>query len=336
MEENKPKRVQKTSKRRVKKKSHPLLDKYREFMRSKAGSELKSSIFILFGVSSATFGLEYFIVPNKYLDGGVVGISMITSKLIENFTNESITVSQILPLVIFVISLPFILMAYKSISKKFALKTFLSIVALSLALELVNKFFHPENPLTEEPLLIAIFGGFFLGTGIGLAIRGGSVIDGTEVLAINVSEALGVQIGEIILIINIIIFAVAIPIFGVETAMYSMVTYMSASKTVDFITNGIEEYIGVTIVSGENKAIRKGIISQMGRGVTIYKGSRGLRGKVAKESGLDDRDILFTVVTKLELPRLRSLIEEIDPTAFYAQNPISSVKGGMVKKKDFH
>lgn len=311
-------------------------DLTKKFKNSHLSHELKGATSIFAGVCSATFALEYFIVPNKYLDGGVVGISMITSKVIENVTKEAVTVAQILPLVIFVISLPFIYMAYKSISKKFALKTFLSILALSLALELVNKFFHPENAITQDPLLIAIFGGFFLGTGIGLAIRGGSVIDGTEVLAINVSEALGVQIGEIILIINMIIFAVAIPVFGVETAMYSLVTYMAASKTVDFITNGIEEYIGVTIVSGDNKLIRKTIINKLKRGVTIYKGSRGLRGKAAKLGGLDDRDILFTVVTKLELPRLKNLVEEIDPTCFMLQQPVSGVKGGMVKKKEFH
>lgn len=323
MEENKPNRVPRTTSK-VKKKN-PVFGKGKDFLKSKVGKEIRDSLFILGGVISATIGLEGFIVPNKYLDGGAVGISL----LLTNLTGIGLSIY------IFIINLPFIVMAYYSVSRKFAIKTFLSIIALSIALEIVHFFIHPE-PITKDPMLIAIFGGFFLGTGIGLAIRGGSVIDGTEVLALYLGKKAGMQIGEVILLINIFIFSVAIFVFGHEIAMYSTVTYLSASKTVDFITNGIEEYIGVTIVSGEHKAIRKAIISKMGRGVTIYKGSRGLRGKVAKESGLDDRDILFTVVTKLELSKLKSEIEAIDPGCFVLQQSINSVKGGMVKKRSFH
>jgi uncharacterized membrane-anchored protein YitT (DUF2179 family) len=285
---------------------------------------VKDTVSVLIGIAFATMGLEFFIVPNNLLDGGVTGISL----LLRFITNWDVSIF------IFVINLPFIFMGYKQVGKLFAIKTFLAIMTLSVVL-LVMHSFHP-NAVTKEPILIAVFGGICLGAGIGFAMRGGCVIDGTEVLALFLTRKTSMQVGEIILIINIIIFAVAAALQGIETALYSILTFMAAGKMVDFLTNGIEEYTGVMIISEESDAIRKQIITQLGRGVTIYSGKRGLRGKKAQESGLNNRDIIYTVVTKLELTKVKQISEEYDPTCFMTTHSISSVRGGMVKERKLH
>jgi uncharacterized membrane-anchored protein YitT (DUF2179 family) len=225
-------------------------------------------------------------------------------------------------------------MGYKQISRVFAIKTFVAIVTLSIVILVFHNFHFPV--VTEDKLLIAVFGGFFLGGGIGFAMRGGSVIDGTEVLALFLTRKTSMQVGEIILLINVFIFLIAAVLFGAEMALYSILTYMAASKTVDFLTNGVEEYTGVIIVSEHSEKIRKEIVTQLGRGVTILNGKRGLRGKKAQESGMNDRDVLYTVVTKLELTKLKNIMEEIDPSCFMTTHSISAVKGGMVKQRKLH
>ncbi len=285
---------------------------------------IKDTMIIMVGIVFAAIGLEFFIVPNKLLDGGVTGISLLFS----NITHLDVSIF------IFIINIPFIFMGYKQVGKMFAIKTFLSITTLSVLL-LVVHVFHP-SAVTKEPILIAVFGGICLGAGIGFAMRGGCVLDGTEVLALFLTRKTSLQVGEIILIINVLIFGVAAALQGIETALYSILTFMAASKTVDFLTNGIEEYTGVMIISEQSDDIRKQVISQLGRGVTIYSGKRGLRGKRAQESGLNNRDILYTVVTKLELTKVRSIAEEYDPTCFMTTHSISSVRGGMVKARKLH
>ncbi len=285
---------------------------------------IKDSVSILIGILFASVGLELFIVPNQLLDGGVTGISL----LLAFITKWDVSIF------IFVINLPFIFMGYKQVGKLFAIKTFLAIVTLSLTL-LVFHSFHP-SAITKEPILISVFGGICLGAGIGFAMRGGSVIDGTEVLALFLTRKTSMQVGEIILIINVLIFAVAAFLQGIETALYSILTFMAASKTVDFLTNGIEEYTGVTIISEESDKIRKQITIQLGRGVTIYSGKRGLRGKKAQEGGMNNRDIIYTVVTKLELTKVKAIIDGLDKTSFVTTHSINSVKGGMVKARKLH
>lgn len=285
---------------------------------------VKDTFSVLVGIAFATIGLEFFIVPNHLLDGGVTGISL----LLAFITKMDVSVF------IFVINIPFIIMGYKQVGKLFALKTFLAILTLSVVLMILHTF-HPKA-LTNEPILIAVFGGICLGAGIGFAMRGGCVIDGTEVLALFLTRKTSMQVGEIILIINVLIFAVAAALQGIETALYSILTFMAASKTVDFLTNGIEEYTGVMIISEESEKIRKQIIIQLGRGVTIYSGKRGLRGKKAQESGMNNRDIIYTVVTKLELSKVRTIVDEIDKTSFMTTHSINSVKGGMVKARKLH
>lgn len=274
------------------------------------------------GAFCAAIGLECFLVPNSLLDGGVTGISLLFAELF----------GWNLPLLILIINIPFIILGYKQVSKVFAFKAFGAIMGLVLLLQ-----FTHFPIISQDKLLIAAFGGFFLGAGIGLAMRGGGVLDGTEVLALYLSRKIRfMQIGELILVINIIIFGIAAFVFGIEVALYSILTYMAASKTVDFITQGIEEYTAVTIVSEKNEQIRKSIIKNLDRGVTIYRGKRGLTGKKANLEGLNDVDIIVTVVTKLEMNKLRNLVDEIDESAFLMTHSIGSTKGGMVKKRALH
>jgi uncharacterized membrane-anchored protein YitT (DUF2179 family) len=210
------------------------------------------------------------------------------------------------------------------LGKVFAIKTSLAITGLAVCLATVS---FPD--ITQDNLLVAVFGGFFLGAGIGLAVRGGAVIDGTEVLAIYLSRKFGTTIGDIIIIINVIIFSAAAHFLSIEIALYSMITYLSASKTLDFIIEGIEEYIGVTIISTHSENIRKMIIEILGRGVTIYNGKRGF----GKTGDTREMDIVYTVVTRLELNKLNIEIEKIDPNSFVVMSSIKDTKGGMIKKR---
>lgn len=276
---------------------------------------VKSAIFILIGIFSAAFGLKSFLLPNDFIDGGATGISLLISRI-----------SHVpLSIVIIVINIPFILLGYKQIGNVFTIRTVLGILGLAICLAVVD---YP--PVTKDELLVAVFGGFFLGAGIGFAIRGGGVLDGTEVLAIFISRKTGSTIGDIILVINVLIFSSAVYFLGLDAALYSMLTYLSASKTVDFLIEGIEEYLGVTIISRKNDEIRQMIIEKIGRGVTIYKstGGYGKKGAINQES-----EIVFTVVTRLELSRLRSEIEKIDDDAFVVMHSIKDTKGGMIKKR---
>jgi uncharacterized membrane-anchored protein YitT (DUF2179 family) len=285
---------------------------------------VKDTFSVLTGIAFAVVGLEFFIVPNHLLDGGVTGISLLLSFI----TKLDVSIF------IFSINVPFIFLGYRQVGKLFAFKTFLAIATLSAILFVMHSF-HP-TAITQEPILIAVFGGICLGAGIGFAMRGGCVIDGTEVLALYLTRKTSMQVGEIILIINVIIFAIAAMLQGIETALFSILTFMAASKTVDFLTNGIEEYTGVIIISEESEKLRRQIVVQLGRGVTIYNGKRGLRGKRAQLEGMNDRDILYTVVTKLELTKVKSIVDEVDKTAFMTTHSISSVRGGMVKARKLH
>lgn len=270
------------------------------------------------GVLLAAFGLKGFLVPNHFIDGGITGISLLTAQL------SGIHVS--LWLVLF--NAPFIYLGMKQISVSFAYNAALAILALALVI-----YFVDFPVITDDKLLISIFGGFFLGSGIGLAIRGGGVIDGTEILAVYINRKSVMSMGDIILLINVFIFLVAAFILNIETALYSILTYLSASKTVDFIIQGIEEYTGVTIISNKSVAVRKAITENLGRAVTIYKGESGRSDNQYSSKNID---IIFTVVTRLELSKLKNEVERIDHKAFIVMNPINDTKGGMLKKRPLH
>lgn len=275
----------------------------------------KDSIFILIGIVSAGFGLKGFLLPNLFIDGGAMGISL----LISETTNVSLSI------LIVAINLPFLLLGYSQIGKQFALKSIIAIIGLAVVVHFIS---YPL--ITSDKLLIAVFGGFFLGAGIGMAIRGGSVIDGTEVLAIHLSKKTGLTIGDIILIFNIIIFSFSAYILSIEIALYAILTYLAAAKTVNFVVEGVEEYTGITIISNNSDKIRLMITEKLGRGVTMYtgKGGYGKRGRTLKQI-----DIVYTVITRLEIARLRTEIDKLDSDAFIIMNSIKDTKGGMIKKR---
>lgn len=295
--------------------SYQLAKGYREYLIS-LKRHVKDFILISAGIFSASFGFKGFLLTNKFIDGGATGISLLVSNL-----------TQVpLYLLIIGINIPFILLGYKTVGKQFAIKTALAICGLAACVAFVH---FPD--VTNDNLLVAVFGGFFLGAGIGLSVRGGAVIDGTEVLAIYLSRKFGTTIGDIIIAINVLIFSAAAYFLSIEIALYSMITYLAASKTLDFIVEGIEEYIGVTIVSSHNEEIRLMIINNLGRGVTIYSGKRGFGKRGEKQ----ETDIIYTVITRLELNKLNTEIEKIDPNAFVVMNSVKDTKGGMIKKRPF-
>lgn len=290
------------------------LAKYLIELRITTISYFRDFCLILLGIFSAAFGVKGFLLTNKFIDGGATGISLLTN-----------AVTGIpLWMMLIGINIPFIVLGSKIVGREFAIKTSMAISVLALVIATVD---FPN--VTDDNLLVAIFGGFFLGAGIGLSVRGGAVIDGTEVLAIYLSRKFGTTIGDIIGIINIIIFSVAAYFLSIEIALYSMITYLSASKTLDFVVEGIEEYMGVTIVSSHSEDIAKMIISDMERGVTVYSGKRGY----GKKGETKDTNIIYSVITRLELNKLNTEIKKIDPNAFVVINSVKDTHGGMIKKR---
>jgi len=297
-------------KNRDKKISSKLFEKEKQNRKVEFVHIVRDSFLILLGILSACFGLKGFLLPNLFIDGGVTGIALIITELTE------------IPLSVLIVAVnfPFLIMGFSTISRQFALKSIIAIILLA-----VSVHFIPFPTITEDKLLIAVFGGFFLGLGIGLAIRGGSVIDGTEVLAVFVSRKTSLTIGDVIMIFNIFIFGVAAYVFAIEISLYAMLTYLAASKTVDFVVLGIEEYVGVTIISHKNEEIRLAIIEKLGRGCTIYSGKGGM--------SLKQTEIVYTLITRLELAKLYTELDKIDKDAFVVMHSIKDAKGGMLKKR---
>jgi len=282
------------------------------------GSVLLQGGLLVAGVFSAALGLKGFLLPNGFIDGGVTGIALMVSQL----TGVSLS------LLILLINIPFILLGYYHLGRKFALKTLLTISALAGALLVVS-----FPPLTQDKLLIAVFGGFFLGAGVGLAMRGGGVLDGTEILAVYLSRKLPASIGDIVLIINIVIFGVAAWLLSIETALYSILAYLAAAKTVDFILVGIEEYIGLTVISFHSTEIRQLITDKMHRGATVYECTQGYGSHGHQRVKVE---AVFTIITRLEVMELTDEIHKIDPQAFVFMQSISDMRGGLAKKRALH
>ena len=279
-------------------------------IRAQAGD----AFLIVLGVACAAFGLEGFLLPSSFIDGGVTGICL----LLQQVTGLP------LPLLLIAVNLPFLYLATVVIGRKFAIKTALSILLLSLCLLFVH---FPE--LTEDKLLVAVFGGFFIGTGIGLSMRGGSVLDGTEVLAIYLSRKAGVKVSDWVIMINVVIFGSAALLLSVEQALYSVLTYFVASKALDFIVDGVEEYTGVFIISPNSDAIRDALILRVGCGVTQLHGQGGF----GVSTVLPDQKVLYVVITRLEIHKLLRVVRDIDETAFVTMNSLNDVHGGMVKRR---
>jgi uncharacterized membrane-anchored protein YitT (DUF2179 family) len=282
-------------------------------------SGLKDTAFIVAGILSAGFGLKGFLLSSHFIDGGVTGISMLLANVL----------GWPLALSIPIINLPFIVAGYRLVGRAFALKSALAMGGLTICLAFV-----PYPDVTPDLLLTAVFGGVFIGAGIGLAMRGGAVLDGTEIAALLVSNRTPLlKVSDVILLLNLVIFGTAMFSLGVTPALYSILTYAAASKAIDFLVSGIEQYTGVTVVSEQSEEIRRVITEDLGRGVTIYRGKRGYgtRGERNEES-----DIVFTVVTRLELPKLRTHIARVDPRAFVFQHSIDDAAGGMIKRRPLH
>jgi len=293
--------------------SYRIAKGYRNF-KINLKRNVKDFILIGAGIFSASFGFKGFLLTNNFIDGGATGISLLISA----------TTTIPLPILLIAVNFPFIILGNKILGRGFAVKTTIAIIFLALCVAFVN---FPN--VTNDSLLVAIFGGFFLGAGIGLAVRGGAVIDGTEVLAIYLSKKFGTTLGDIIILINVFIFSAAAYLLSIEIALYSMITYLSASKTLDFIVEGIEEYIGVTIVSSHSEELRLMITTSLGRGVTIYSGKRGYKNNGESK----EVEIIYTVLTRLELNKLNVEIQKIDPNAFVVMNSVKDTKGGMIKKR---
>jgi len=270
---------------------------------------IMANIFsILLGIFLASLGIKGFLLPNHFIDGGVTGISMLISDI-----------SHVeLAIVILLINIPFVLVGIREISWKFAARSVLAIVGLAVVIH-----FATFPVLTSDKLLSAIFGGIALGAGIGFAFRGGAVLDGTEILAIILSKRFGIKVGDVILIFNAVIFSVASFFIGLEPALYSVLTYVAASKAIDFLVYGFE-FLGVNIISGNSNEIKEALISDMGLGVTVYIGRRGYTKK--------EQEILFCVCSRLEVPKVKALVTKFDKSAFITSHKIMDSYGGMLKR----
>jgi uncharacterized membrane-anchored protein YitT (DUF2179 family) len=276
---------------------------------------LSDIIYLLLGVTSASFALKSFLVPNHFLDGGVMGISLLTHE-VKHWD---------LSIILVVINAPFIALAYFIVGKHFAIRSMSAILLIVLIL-----IFVPFHELTHDKLLVAMFGGFFMGIGIGLCMRGGGTFDGMEVLALMTFKKSSFSITEIILAMNIVIFIIAAVFLKIETALYAIMTYLIASQVTKYVIEGIEAYTGVTIISGKSEEIKRELVMNLNRGITIYKGERGFMKESFDVSS--DVDIIFTIVTRLEVRKLQNIVRSIDPKSFIFTSTVREPQGGIVKE----
>jgi uncharacterized membrane-anchored protein YitT (DUF2179 family) len=280
---------------------------------------LQDLLLMVAGVLIAGFALKGFLVPNHFFDGGITGISLLLHE-IYHFN---------LAIVIILLNLPLVIISYYTVGKKFAIRTLSAVVLLGISLWLI-----PSVQLTSDKLLISIFGGAFLGLGVGLVMRSGAALDGIEVLAIYTLRKTSFTMSEIILGLNIMIFATAAIYLSVETALYSVLTYFCATRTIDYIIEGIQAFTGVTIISGKNEEIKHELVHKFGRGITIYKGERGYLPDNFDQK--IDCDIIFTVISRMEMRKLLNVVQNLDPNAFIIANTIREASGGILSRKSHH
>ncbi len=279
-----------------------------------------SIIYTILGVVLAVIALKGFMIPNHFLDGGVTGISILAHEIFH------VNISWVL----IILNIPFIYIGYKKIGKTFAVQSTVAILLLAILIH----FIHFDEAITNDKILIAIFGGFLIGLGIGFVIKSGGVIDGLEVIADYTNKKYGFTTSEIILAINTLIFLTAAFSFGPEAAMYSILTYFTATKTADYVVDGFEEYTALTIVSKEHEKVKSIIVNDFNKAISVYKGERGyLPGSFDIKQ---DCDIVMTIVTRLEIHRIKEAIAETDPTAFFYVQSIKEVTGGIIKKSRMH
>lgn len=271
---------------------------------------------ILIGCSLAILAMRGFMIPNKFLDGGVTGISI----LFHEVFHWNISILTIL------LNMPLVYLGYRRIGRTFAVQTVFAVILLAIGLALVE-----IKPITKDKLLIAIFGGLTMGSGVGLVLRCGGVLDGAEVIAVFTKRKTGFSNSEIILLINAIIFTVAATQFGLETAMYSLITFFTATRAADYVVDGIEQYTAVNIISSKQEEVKNFLVNELGKGITVYKGERGyLPGSFEIKT---DCEIIVTIVTRLEVHQIQSAIMEIDSRAFIYVQSIKEAAGGILKAK---
>jgi uncharacterized membrane-anchored protein YitT (DUF2179 family) len=270
-------------------------------------------IQLVIAIFLASIGLKAFLLPNGFLDGGVTGIAILISELF------SYDISLLLPLV----SIPFFIVGYYTITNRILIKSILAILGLSLMI-----YFENFNSITDDKLIIACFGGIFLGTGIGLAIRNGAVLDGSELLGIYFNNKYGFSIGSIILGFNIVLFGITALVLSPEVAMYSILTYLVTSKAIDFTIQGFENYVGLMIVSTKSQEIQNTFVDENGHGITIYQGIKGFGKKGLSET----REIIHIVINRIDIKRITRLIDDIDEDAFIIEFDVNDVKGGKIRK----
>lgn len=281
---------------------------------SRASRETANVLLIALGILAASMGLKGFLMSSNFIDGGVTGMSMLLAK------STRLPLALWLPLV----NVPFLALGYHQIGRAFAVRSAAAIAGLAVVLATV-----PFPDVTPDLLLTAVFGGIFIGAGIGLAVRGGAVLDGTEIAALLISRRSHLfKVGDVILIFNVALFVVAMSLLGIEEALYSILTYVAAARTLDFVINGIEEYTALTVVSRVSGEIAARIMTQLGRGVTIYRGRGGLSD--------EEQDILYCVVTRLEVGKVSGIVRELDPRAFVTRHALAGVDGGVVKRAAHH
>jgi uncharacterized membrane-anchored protein YitT (DUF2179 family) len=276
----------------------------------------KNLFLIVSGTGLAVLAMKGFMIPNRFIDGGITGISI----LFHEMFHWNISLLMVL------LNIPFIYMGYRRIGKTFAVQTSIAVVLLALGLLFIN-----INPITTDRLLIAIFGGVLIGTGVGLVIRGGGVIDGAEVVAVFTKRKTGFSNSEIIMLFNTIIFALAALQFGIEPFMYSLITYFTATRATNYVVDGIEEFTAMNIVSAKHEEIKYLLVKDLNKGITVYKGERGyLPGSFEIKC---DAEIIVTIVTRLEIKQIQEAVISVDPKAFMYIQSIKEATGGILKHK---
>jgi uncharacterized membrane-anchored protein YitT (DUF2179 family) len=273
-------------------------------------------IQIVLGVGLAVLAMKGFMIPNRFMDGGITGISILFHEIFH--INISILVIAL--------NVVFVYLGYHRIGKTFAVLTTIAVILLAIGLLFVD-----IKPITKDKLLIATFGGLLIGTGVGLVIRGGGVIDGAEVVAVFTRRKTGFSNSEIIMLFNAIIFAAAAFEFGIETAMYSIITYFTATRATDYVVDGIEEYTAMNIISSQQETIKSFLVNELGKGITVYK---GIRGYLPNSFDIKtDCEIIVTIVTRLEIKQIQDALMKIDPKAFVYVQSIKEATGGILKEK---
>ncbi len=277
---------------------------------------IKEYFFLALGALIYAFAIEGFLIPSRIIDGGVTGVSMILNTI----------TSKPLGMYILLINIPFIMLAIQKLGKKFVFSTFFSIIVFASGVTIFSSLFHGHCVIEDlELFLAAIFGGLILGAGVGLIIRNGASVDGTEILAIYSTKKISFSVGEIIMFINLFIFTVAGFVYDWQHALYSIITYFIAYKTMDVVIEGLNESKSVFVITDYSEEIGRDIMEKMDVSVTYIDALGGY-------SGLDKR-IIYCVISRLQVPKLKEITKNIDPRAFIAIENVYEVEGTRVKKK---